>query len=406
MDSRGQLSVVDLFAGAGGFGLGFALASYCVACSLEIDEWAAQTLRINSASQNVIKADIRDLVSTAEILRASSLQPDVIIGGPPCQGFSNAGPSQKDPTDPRNSLFRDFARWVECLTPPVFLMENVGGLLTWRNADGIPVVEIIHKTFRNLGYSTEVWLLNAVEFGVPQVRRRVFIVGNRLGIDRLGEPPKTHRLAGRNGGTSNDLSQGIASLQSTVSLWDSISDLPVLFAGEGNDEQPYLREPRNSYQSWARGSQDVLYNHVAMKHTARMVDRFKHIRWGRSGLDSPEEYTARRRNGGGETSAMPYHQNNRRLYPFRPSHTIPAYFYSSFVHPFQHRNLTAREGARIQSFPDTYRFCGKRTVISQRLLQREGRVDDKHLSQYNQIGNAVPPLLAKAIAEHIKDALA
>lgn len=104
-------------------------------------------------------------------------------------------------------------------------------------------------------------------------------------------------------------------------------------------------------------------------------------------------------------SDVSYDSNNRRFYPKKPAYTIPASFYSSFIHPYQHRNITAREAARLQSFPDRYRFMGKRTVVSQKLLERNGYHDDIHLSQYNQIGNAVPPLLAKAIAEHIRPIL-
>jgi len=152
-----------------------------------------------------------------------------------------------------------------------------------------------------------------------------------------------------------------------------------------------------------RGEQSVLYNHVAMKHSQRLVERFKHVRWGESSSDVPEEHRARARNGNGKISDTMYDQNNRRLHPHKPSHTIAASFYANFIHPFQHRNLTAREGARIQSFPDWYRFMGKKTVPSHKLLQREGRLEEKHLCQYNQIGNAVPPLLAKAIAAHLKD---
>jgi DNA (cytosine-5)-methyltransferase 1 len=142
-----------------------------------------------------------------------------------------------------------------------------------------------------------------------------------------------------------------------------------------------------------------------MKHTKRMVERFRHINCGQSVLNAPKEHQARKRNGNGQLSKVSYNSNNRRLHPDRPSYTIPASFYSSFIHPFQHRNLTAREAARIQSFPDRYRFMGKRTIISRKLLERHGRTEYNHLSQYNQIGNAVPPLLAKAIAEHIQNVL-
>jgi len=138
-----------------------------------------------------------------------------------------------------------------------------------------------------------------------------------------------------------------------------------------------------------------------MKHTSSMIERFRLIRSGRSIKEIPPEYRAKKRNGNGELSKSHYNSNNRILDPSSPAYTIPAHFYSSFVNPYQDRNLTAREAARLQSFPDWYRFMGKRTVISHKLLERYGRHEDNYLSQYNQIGNAVPPLLAKAIAEHI-----
>ena len=142
-----------------------------------------------------------------------------------------------------------------------------------------------------------------------------------------------------------------------------------------------------------------------MSHSRRLVERFKHIGWGQSISDVPEEHGARRRNGSGELSQGGYDQNNRRLRPDKPSHTIAASFYANFLHPYQHRNLTAREGARLQSFPDQYRFCGKKTVVSQKLLHREERFDEKHLCQYNQVGNAVPPHLARAVAQAVSNAL-
>ena len=137
-----------------------------------------------------------------------------------------------------------------------------------------------------------------------------------------------------------------------------------------------------------------------MNHTQRMVERFATMTWGSSGKDVPKHLQPRQRNSK-EIAQKIYGQNNRRLYPDKPCHTIPASFYANFFHPYQHRNFTAREGARIQSFPDSFKFMGKPTVISHKLLSREGRLGEKHLCQYNQIGNAVPPLLGQAIADNI-----
>lgn len=396
------LNVFDLFAGAGGFGLGFRLSGYNVALSLEIDVWAAETLRHNDSEMTVVRDDIRKYLTPSEVRAICPVAPHVIIGGPPCQGFSIAGPAQKDPKDPRNSLFRDFARWVEYLAPQVFVMENVRGLLARRSASGERVIEIIVRTFSELGYDVEIWLLNAAEYGVPQTRERIFVVGNRLGIDRIGEPPKTHALPSAHSDSRQFELFSDERLRSSISLWEAISDLPYLEAGQGEEEQPYMCLPQNDYQSMLRGQQTILLNHVAMQHSKRLVERFKHVKWGESGADVPEEHKARTRNGNGKISNATYDQNNRRLFPYKPSHTIAASFYANFIHPFQHRNLTAREGARIQSFPDWYRFMGKKTVPSHKLLQREGRLEEKHLCQYSQIGNAVPPQLAIAIAEHIK----
>ena len=397
-----QLKVVDLFAGAGGFGLGFSLAGYEVIYSLEIDAWAAETLRANNPNMKIIQDDIRHYRSLDAIRNVCSVSPHVVIGGPPCQGFSIAGPAQKDPKDPRNSLFKDFACWVEHLNPQVFVMENVKGLLSRQNADQAPVIDIIRKAFTRLGYSVEVWCLNAAEYGVPQTRERVFVVGNRIGLGEIGPPPKTHFISKREtNSTQLELLMDHESRSPAITLWESISDLPELQAGEGVETLPYADRPHTAYQLWARDDQNMLHNHVAMNHSKRLVERFKHVDWNVSRSNLPKEHMPRIRNGRGKISQTAYDQNNRRLHPHRPSHTIAASFYANFIHPFQHRNITAREGARIQSFPDNYRFMGKKTIVSHKLLQREGRVEERHLCQYNQIGNAVPPLLAKAIAQRI-----
>ena len=283
-------------------------------------------------------------------------------------------------------------------------MENVKGILTRRNADKEKVIDIIEQTFVQLRYTVEIWKLNAVEYGIPQQRERVFIVGN-LFEKIMGEPPPTHYLPKQNGKDVQPEFLGADNKRQAIGVWQAISDLPLIEAWEGEEKQKYTNEPETDYQIWIRGNQKILYNHVAMKHSKRMIERFKQIQCGQSVLHVPKEYRARKRSGNGEMSQVAYNSNNRRLHPDNPSYTIPAQFYSSFIHPYQHRNITAREAARLQSFPDSHRFMGKRTVISQKLLEKYQRHDENYLSQYNQIGNAVPPLLAKAIAEHIRPVL-
>lgn len=399
-----KLTVFDLFAGAGGFGLGFEQAGFEVSLSLEMDAWACDTLRQNHPDMTIIQTDIRDFSNPQVIKAVSKIRPDIIIGGPPCQGFSIAGPAQKDLKDPRNTLFKDFAKWIEILEPKSFVMENVKGLLSRRNSDGENVVEIMKRTFADLGYFVEVWTLNSAEYGVPQIRERIFIVGHQKGSE-IGKPPVTHTFNKMISNSGNLTLFEEQDLKPALTLWDAISDLPELTAGKGEEEQVYNSEPETSYQELLRNSSEMLYNHVAMQHSKRLVERFKHIKWGESSSDVPTEHSARKRNGNGDLSGKVYDQNNRRLHPQKPSHTIAASFYANFVHPYQDRNLTAREGARIQSFPDSYKFMGKKTVVSHKLLQREERFEEKFLCQYNQIGNAVPPLLAKAVAAHLKEKL-
>lgn len=163
---------------------------------------------------------------------------------------------------------------------------------------------------------------------------------------------------------------------------------------------PYASPPKNSYQQTLRGDSELIHNHKAMNHSKRLVERFASMRWGDSTSDVPDHLKPLKRNST-EISDKVYDQNNRRMHPDKPCHTVPASFYANFVHPYKNRNFTAREGARIQSFPDWYVFKGKPTVVSHKLLNREGRLNETHLCQYNQIGNAVPPLMAKAIAQHL-----
>jgi DNA (cytosine-5)-methyltransferase 1 len=383
--------IIDLFAGAGGFGLGFKLAGYEHIGSLEKDSWAVDTLQHNNPQSKIVQGDIRDYIKKTQIENTFSEVPDVLIGGPPCQGFSVAGPT-KDPKDPRNSLFRYFSRWVGILKPSVFVMENVKGILTRKNADGKPVISIIEEVFKSYGYHVELWKLNAANYGVPQNRERIFFVGNLLG-KTIGAPVPTHTVEINNG------------LLKHVTVGEAILDLPIIRAREGTEKTNYVLDAQNNFQKWARRGSNFVINHVAMKHTNRLVERFKLIQSGTAVVDVEQEFQIRKRNGNGELSKKMYNSNYRHLLPNQVSFTVPAHFYSTFIHPNIPRNITAREAARIQSFPDSYIFKGKRTQISSKLLKKQGKEVEDNLSQYNQIGNAVPPLLAKAIASRIKEFL-
>ena len=385
-----NFTFVDLFAGAGGFGLGFQMSGkFSPICSIEKDLWAVETLRANN-QHTIIHADITQISTKASIVNQCKKKPDVIIGGPPCQGFSIAG--KGDPLDPRNALFRYFVKWVKVLSPKVFVMENVTGLLMRKNAEGKNVIDIIKEAFCSVGYSCQVWTLNAADYGVPQMRQRVFIVGNKLGKE-IPLPKPTHSM------------NEYMNLPPYITVWEALSDLPRIEAKEGNECMEYDKNPSNEYQYYCRTDSVCVYNHVAMQHTKRLVNRFQKILDGDIVSTLPDELKVRKRNGNGELSDSLYTSNYRHLNPNTVSYTIPASFYSTFIHPFIPRNITAREAARIQSFPDRYIFKGKRTQISSKLLAKLGKEEENHLSQYNQIGNAVPPMLAKTIADSIADFL-
>jgi DNA (cytosine-5)-methyltransferase 1 len=390
--------VLDLFAGAGGMSLGFRQAGFETYAAVEQDEWACDTLRKNHPSTLVFQRDICAF-SDAEIRGLfAAARIDGIVGGPPCQGFSHSNITKRDSRDPRNSLFREFARFIGILKPQFFVMENVPGLLKATLDDGRAAIEVIREVFDDLGYKTHADTLRAELFGVPQIRERLFLIGTRDGTLHQPLPIPSYSML------TQDQSSLFAATgeKEIVTLWEAISDLPALDPGEGSNPSDYVDAPETDYQRELREGAVKLWNHVAMRHSKRVVERFKHIAVGQSQSDVPNEHAPRVRSNGDQISDKRYDQNNRRLDPGKPSHTIPASFYANFVHPFQHRNFTPREGARLQSFPDTYVFSGKPTVVSQKLLAREGRVDEKHLCQYVQIGNAVPPMLARAIASNLE----
>lgn len=367
------MNIIDLFAGCGGYSLGFKRAGFHSKLAVEIDLWAADTYKKNHPETILINDDVRS-VNPLDYFSAGDIQG--IIGGPPCQGFSLSG--NRDPKDPRNSLFMEFVRFVKLLKPQFFIMENVIGILSMKTKDKQSVKEIIRSEFTKAGYHLCVVVLNAADFGVPQSRQRVFFFGIRNDMPFSSAdliPLPTH------------------SGNHQLTLWDAISDLPQISSGEGSEIQDYVTEPLNDYQKNMRQGSSSIHNHIAMRHTPRLVERFKQIKYGQSVKDVTAEHGQRKRGDANSISGIVYSQNNMRPFPDRPSPTVAASFQSNFIHPYLNRNFTAREGARIQSFPDTYIFMGKRTTMSW----------EKHLSQYQQIGNAVPPLLAQAIGKSIQN---
>ena len=397
MSSAESLRVLDTFAGAGGFSLGFELAGCEIVGGIEIDQWACDTFKANHAGARVMCVDIEEL-RDEEIIDAFAghKRPNVVLGAPPCQGYSRCLKNAGDPKDPRNSLFHEFLRTVRLFEPELLVMENVPWLLRAKTASSQRVIEIIDGKLRDLGYNVNYRILDATNFGVPQMRQRLFIVGSRVKIE-CPFPQPTHYW-NKNGISQYELPLGV---DPCPKLWEAISDLPNIEAREGAEVMEYDRPPETSYQERMREGSVQVLNHIAMKHSKRLVERFASMNFGDSQADVPDEHKPRRRSGNGEVSGKTYDQNNRRMHPYRPCHTVPASFYANFVHPYKNRNFTPREGARIQSFPDWYVFKGKPTTVSHKLLSREGRLDEKFLCQYNQIGNAVPPLLARRLADHL-----
>lgn len=391
-----KYNILDLFAGAGGFSLGFEMAdNYRIIGGVESDKWAAETFIANHPDAKMLVGNIQEFTEEF-LIKSFSEKIDIVIGGPPCQGYSIANKNSGDPKDPRNSLFEEFLRVGNIFQPKIMLMENVPNLLNARTEKKELVLDIIRIELEKLGYTVYHALLQASNFGVPQIRKRLFVLASKDEL-LLPFPNPTHSVSKTNG--------ELFSLPKCPTLWDAISDLPSIEAREGAEVMDYDKEISNDYQRLLRNNSFKVFNHKAMNHTKRMVERFCSMSWGDSTSDVADHLKPQKRNGNGEISGKAYDQNNRKMHPDKPCHTIAASFYANFVHPYKNRNFTAREGARIQSFPDTYIFKGKPTVVSKRLLQREGRNEENYLCQYNQIGNAVPPLLAKAIAQNLYNQL-
>ncbi len=364
-------SVVDLFSGAGGFSLGFEYAGFEIAVASDYQQSAEKTYTANLDSP-FLCTDIAELVDDIDPLLEtggiSASDVDILIGGPPCKGFSTAG--VYNPDDPRNSLLLSYIRVVEQLRPNAIVIENVPGAKSID--DGNYVTELLERT-RSLGYKIRMIELNALNYGVPQSRNRLFFIGYQ-DQKPISPPVPTHnRDAKQKRLFDTGLNRG------HISVGEAISDLS--FLGTGEESTEYLTPPESAYQRMMRRNHDgPLYNHVAPDHSKTVQERFRTMEEGSTMDDLPPRLQTRKH------SMRKYDRNN-------PSNTVTT-LPEDFVHYEQPRIPTVRELARLQSFPDWFEFRGPRTTGGGR------RIDS--LPQYSQVGNAVPPIMAEAIARHMK----
>ena len=372
--SKGKYTSIDLFSGCGGLTKGLEMLGVKSIFASDIDENCEKTFKRNFPQTPFLCEDITQISKEQVDALTGGAIPDIIVGGPPCQGFSLANKRRnKVADDPRNKLFYGFVKFINWYSPKAFIMENVKGLLSMQ---GGKVLETILEEFSNageIGYKVQYKVLKASDYGVPQNRERVILLGIRKDLNLEPKHPQPYAL------------------DHLVTVDEAIMDLPQIEAGQGEEMMQYAHESQNEYQRTMRSNSKAVYNHIAMRHTPRLVERFKAIKPGQNLLDVWDTHGAVKRGAPSEKSNTKFSQNNQRLFGNLPAPTIAASFQSNFIHPYLNRNFTAREGARLQSFPDDFIFEGMRTKMSW----------EKGLSQYQQIGNAVPVLLAKAIGESL-----
>jgi DNA (cytosine-5)-methyltransferase 1 len=335
-----KFTAADLFCGAGGLSKGFEMAGFEILFG--IDSWssAMESFQRNISGAKAILADITKIEDN--FFEEYKGKVDVLMAGPPCQGFSVIG--KRDITDPRNSLFEEVIRVAKIIEPKVVIIENVVGLLSMKAPNGKLVKNMILERLRDIGYYTESRILSASDYGVPQNRKRVIFIGSKIG--KIGYP---------------------SPVAEKVTVRDALSNIPDVGA-------EFYLPPENNFQKFMSGKTNKIYNHENYNHSEIVIKRMSYVKPGGNWRDIPKELY----NVGGE------HSNNyRRLDPDKPSITIKHVTKSMIIHPWYNRCLTVREAARLQSFPDDFIFYGTR------------------FDQHQQIANAVPPLLGYHLARHI-----
>jgi DNA (cytosine-5)-methyltransferase 1 len=363
---QNNFTVIDLFCGAGGFSEGFKSAGFKVIAAIDSDLSAAETFKKSHPTTKFICESIEkiDPKFLRRSLKLKKGQLDCLIGGPPCQAYS-INNHQRGLKDRRSGLFRSYLRFVAEFLPKKIVMENVTGILS--AGDGRVVAEIL-KNLKKFGYVADVKILCSEDYGVPQKRRRVIIQGSRVGS--LSWPLKTHGDG----------------LEKPVTVIDAIGDLPLLENGEGSHIARYTSKPSSKFQKLVRSSK-LLYNHSAPKLSKINLARIKYVPPGGNWRNIPFKLLPL---GMKRAKKSDHTKRYGRLRKNGLASTILTkcdIHWGEYIHPSQNRSISIREAARLQSFPDHFEFLGTKS------------------EQYTQIGNAVPPLLARAIADSIMQAL-
>lgn len=362
-----MIKVIDLFAGCGGFSCGFEKAGFNIVAAVEFDKMIAKSYSHNHKKTKMISEDIC-VVDNDKIFKQGDA--DVIIGGPPCQGFSMAGARIRKNgflEDPRNYLFKHYFNIVKLVKPKIFIIENVKGILTLKNGEIFKEIVNIFSDVNNFdgnAYKIQFKLLKAREFGIPQARERVIIVGSLLDFD-LDEELENAK---------NIIKSYDTNFFDSVSVLDALSDLPQPI----KDGKVLNLTHKTKYQEYLSNN-GVTYNHCPHNHTKVAIQRMSKIQ-----ID--ENFTVLN-----EKIKSIHSGSYGRLNPNSVASTITTRFDTpsggKFIHPFENRTLTPREAARIQSFPDSFEFLGTKSSICK------------------QIGNAVPPKLAYCLAIMVKEIL-
>jgi DNA (cytosine-5)-methyltransferase 1 len=341
---------IDLFSGAGGMSVGAIRAGVDVKLAVEVDKFAALTFKANHPATNLFNDDIRKF----QPIRAKDNSIKILFGGPPCQGFSTSNQKTRNKINPTNWLFKEYLRVVKSLAPDWVIVENVKGII--ETEQGYFFNSIIEQ-LNLLGYATTHSVLNAADYGVPQVRNRVFIVGSLHGI-KYKFPKPTHNIH--------------------LTVNDAISDLPKLENGAKFYELDYKSQPKNTYQEKMRFRSKKAINNFVTNNTSMVLNRYSHIPQGGNWENIPPDLMSNYKDYTRCHTGI-YH----RLIEANPSVVIGNYRKNMLVHPTEDRGLSVREAARIQSFPDHFHFYGSIGF------------------QQQQVGNSVPPLLSESLFNQI-----